>query len=77
MNIFNYIKIIGVFALAIIGFMFGESKAENKANEEKLRQKEEEEKDDKELQERIIKYDNVPNTVKRNWMRTRAKAKNK
>jgi hypothetical protein len=77
MNMFNYLKIIGVAILAIIGFMLGESSQENKKLEEELKRKDKEDKDDKELQERIIERDNTSINSKRDWMRSYFKNRNK
>lgn len=75
MNILNYLKIAGVAILAIVGFLFGESRAENKRLEEELKRKDEEEKGDKELQKRIIERDNTSIDVKRDELRERAENK--
>jgi hypothetical protein len=72
MNIFNYLKIAGIAAIAILGFMFGGAREENKSLGEKLKKKEEEEKNVAEIQERVIKRDNISIDTKRERLRKRA-----
>ena len=66
---------ISTFIGVIVIFFCGKIKAENKRLEENLEDKQSELKTINETQKRIAKYDNTPIASKRNWLRSRTKAK--